>query len=489
MALHFLIVGLKGKVLGRSPYGLRDMACGSESTRTQSGPANASVIVDVLNFGELPARRLFRAVMSGAVLAVLAFLAAFPAGAELRAGAARVDITPDVKARSIPLGGYAARKGAAATGVHDAVYAHALVLSDGPARAAIVSLDLCFCPASIKAEVLKRLQSRSSGWTAPALFLAATHTHSAPDPLAMHAGNTFALKGWTLFDPDLLAFTADRIASAIVTAEKAARPATAATGATDAAALNRNRRGEALTDPALTLLRIRGTDGKAIAAIVNYAAHPTLYGDDMLRVSADWPGVMAADMEAEMGEGAVCVYLNGAEGDASPNGVDDRRGDDKVAAYGHKVADVAKGLLPSLADERSPALAIWSIDVTLPPRKPNAMFVAAAGQLGATFSQARTLVDTMMPTATTVTMIRIGKLLLIGMPCEPTAELGLKVKAAARAAGFASPAVVALTNDWLAYALMPEQYRKGNYEAMMSFYGDQLGPTLLQSVQQGLRPR
>ena len=38
-------------------------------------------------------------------------------------------------------------------------------------------------------------------------------------------------------------------------------------------------------------------DGKPIAAIVNYAAHPTLYGDDMLEVSADWPGVMAQDVE------------------------------------------------------------------------------------------------------------------------------------------------------------------------------------------------
>ena len=65
------------------------------------------------------------------------------------------------------------------------------------------------------------------------------------------------------------------------------------------------------------------------------------------------------------------------------------------------------------------------------------------------------------------------------MPCEPVADLGLQVKAAARKAGYARPGIVALTNDWLAYALMPDQYRKGNYEAMMSFYGDQFGPALL----------
>ena len=49
-----------------------------------------------------------------------------------------------------------------------------------------------------------------------------------------------------------------------------------------------------------------------------------------------------------------------------------------------------------------------------------------------------------------------------------------------------SVAVVALTNDWLAYCLTPEQYRAGKYEAVMSFYGEPFGPTLLDGVKAGL---
>jgi neutral ceramidase len=410
------------------------------------------------------------------------------ANAELLAGAARVDITPDVKAAKIPLGGYAARRGAPSTGVHDAVYAHALVLSSGQNRAAVVSLDLCFIPASIKTEVMKRLEAQTTGWAAGSVFLAATHTHSAPDPLAMHAGNNFDLKGWTPFDAKLLSFTADRIAAAIVRADKAQRSASVAIGVVAAPTLNRNRRGEKLTDPDLTVLKVMGTDGKAIAAIVNYAAHPTLYDDKMLEVSADWPGVMAAEVEKALGDGSVCLFLNGAEGDASPNGVDDKKGDERIAAYGRRVAAVVTDLLPNIQPESATALSVWPVEVQLPARKPNGMFLAAAGQLGASFAQARALVDTLMPKTTTLTMVRIGRLLLIGTPCEPTAELGLQMKSMARKAGYANPAVVALTNDWLAYALMPEQYQKGNYEAMMSFYGDQLGPTLLRAVETGLKP-
>ncbi len=53
------------------------------------------------------------------LLLLVGVFGARTARAELLAGAARVDITPDVKASKIPLGGYAARKGAASTGVHD----------------------------------------------------------------------------------------------------------------------------------------------------------------------------------------------------------------------------------------------------------------------------------------------------------------------------------------------------------------------------------
>jgi hypothetical protein len=353
----------------------------------------------------------------------------------------------------------------------------------------MVSVDLCFLPASVKSEVMKRLTAGGATWMAENVFLAATHTHCGPDPLAMHAANSFVLKGWTPLDKQLLEFTADHIATAIQQAEKAQRPASIALSTAEAPMLNRNRRGEKLTDPTLTLLRVADTNGKAIAAIVNYAAHPTLYGDNMLEVSADWPGVMAQDVEKTLGEGAVCLFLNGAEGDASPNGVDDKQDDDKITAYGHSVAEVVKGLLPGLHVENDPGLSVWQTSVQLPPRKPNGMFIAAAGQLGATFAQARAIVDTMMPASTTITMVRIGNLLLIGVPCEPTAELGLQVKSMARKAGYKSPAIVALTNDWLGYALMPEQYQKGNYEAMMSFYGDQLGPALLKGVEAGLKAK
>ena len=228
----------------------------------------------------------------------MALLFSLPARAELRAGAARVSITPDVKARPIPLGGYAARKAMPATGIHDLVYARALVLADGNAKAAIVSLDLCFLPANVKTEVAKRLAAGDTGIDAAHLFLSATHTHSAPDPLAMHGGNTFTkLKGWTPFDAELLKFTADRIAQAIGDANKALVPAQVGVRVENVMGANRNRRGDTTVDPDLTVLKVTRKDGSTLASLVNFAAHPTLYDDKMMQISADWPGVMCADIE------------------------------------------------------------------------------------------------------------------------------------------------------------------------------------------------
>src|SRR6185295_6062148 len=61
---------------------------------------------------------------------------------ELTAGVARVEITPPI---GFPMGGYAARSGPS-TGVHDPLYATALVLKTDELTVAIISCDLLSFP-------------------------------------------------------------------------------------------------------------------------------------------------------------------------------------------------------------------------------------------------------------------------------------------------------------------------------------------------------
>ena len=63
------------------------------------------------------------------------------------------------------------------------------------------------------------------------------------------------------------------------------------------------------------------------------------------------------------------------------------------------------------------------------------------------------------------------------------AGLGLEVKAAVRRdTGAKHVAIGGLADEWISYMLTPEEYRKGGYEASVSFYGQTLGPTIAQAA-------
>ncbi len=409
------------------------------------------------------------------------------AESQLCAGSAKIDITPDIKSSKIPLGGYAARRGKPAAGVHDPVFARTVVLQQGSETVAIVSTDLCFLPACIRDNVIRKLHERGiTKITNDHLFLSATHTHCAPDPLAMHTGNSFHMPGWSPFDSKLLDFTSARITDSIETASKSMQTATISSGKTELSAMNHNRRGGPLTDHELTVVSVRDTHNKIIAMIVNFAAHPTLYDDDMMEISADWPGRMCAELEKKFGGSSVALFLNGAEGDASPANTTGNTDAAKVENYGDAMAQAVINLLDSSKLLNNTDLQSWQYSFSLPARKPNGLFLAAAAQLGASIPQARAFVTSLMPQTTSLSFVKIGGILFIGFPCEPTASIGLEAKKMATASGFKTPAVVALTNDWLGYALTAQEYREGSYEAGMSFYGDQLGPTLLTALSTSL---
>jgi hypothetical protein len=396
-----------------------------------------------------------------------------------------VSITPDPKTLPYPLGGYVdpRRLTGKATAIHDTCYARALVLSEGPTKAALVSVELCFLPANVKTSVTERITA--TGIPASAVFLCATHTHAAMDPLCLHSANTGPSGALPQYDPKLLEFIAGRIAQSITEANRNLRPAKPGSGQMQNLGLNRNRRGEKVTDDEMTALRVDAEDGQPLAAVFIYAAHPVYYGAGMLEVSGDWSGAFQRQMEAVL-PGAVVLFLNGAEGDASPNGADEGAPSEKIQVYSAKLCAKARVLYDSIATQTSCPLKAWTQEVQLPERKPHPLFLLAAGQLKATPQQARELVDRLMPTHGALAFLRMGDALLIGFPGEPTTPIGLSAKAAARGKGVKHPAAVALTNGWLGYLVSAEQYKAGKYEPTMSFYGEGIGEKMLEGVREGL---
>lgn len=401
--------------------------------------------------------------------------------AVFRAGAAKVDITPDIGKIRVQLGGYGARLNMPPTGVHDPIYARALALQWGRQQVVMVALDHLLVPGSLTHAVLK-----ATGLQPHQLFMAASHTHCAPDAMGMNERMRFPIPGVATFQPAFLQFTAERISEAIRQARAGLQPARLALHAEPIPELNRNRRGRGVTDPTMTVMRVSTPTHKPIALLVIYAAHPTIYSHTMMEVSAEFPGVLQNGLEAALDEGVVALYLNGAQGDVSPVADEGRTDHERVQRYGDRLKAHALRLLQQVKPTK-PRLDALQQMVTLPPPRPHPEFQQSAGrEYKVPESLLNELVRQIVPPQAPISLLRLGDLLLIGFPGEPITALGLEARRIGQAHGFRHVAPVALVNEWIGYILTREEYEKGGYEATVSFNGPDLGEVILIGVKEGM---
>jgi hypothetical protein len=247
-----------------------------------------------------------------AVFAVL--LPAAPQDVALRAGAARADITPSTFG---PMYGYANRKCGPAVGVHDPLYAKALVLAAGDMKAAIVTLDL----GSMVSERLKRMVSEKLGISV--LLLAASHSHSTPlflppggEPtpyLAEAEGKIFGAveEAAARLEPARLSVASGSLRLGYN------RLLPEASGRSRALFNNLERIPYGPVDPEFTLLRVSSEGGRPLALLVHYATHAVVLGPTNCKYSADYPGVLQARVEQAM-PGVQCMFVQGGAGDVNP---------------------------------------------------------------------------------------------------------------------------------------------------------------------------
>jgi neutral ceramidase len=255
-----------------------------------------------------------------AVMVALALAETAQAGIELKAGVARVEITPST---FMPMYGYANRKCGPANGTHDPLFAKALVLEAGDSRLAIVTMDL----GSIVADNLRR--DVASKLNIPVLLLSVSHDHSAPAFLPYGSAPSSG--------PEAAAYLAElesKVFGAIQQASKTMFPARLGM-ARGSLQLGYNRlllrddgRARALfdnlervpygpVDPEFVLLRVDEVGGSPRALLVHYATHAVVLGPTSCKYSADYPGVMQAMVEKEM-NGAQVMFVQGGAGDINP---------------------------------------------------------------------------------------------------------------------------------------------------------------------------
>ena len=220
-------------------------------------------------------------------------------GGTLRAGAAKVDITPPADA-AVPMSGYASRQDGF-KGIHDRIYARAIVVSDGARDAAIVSWELIGVPNTLWEQVSQRV-AKETGIQPDYLLLTAVHNHAAPAPFGMYGNSSSQSASYTT---RLL----DATVEAVKQAKASLQPARMGIG-TGTAHVNINRReysperGWALgynpsgpSDKTVTVIRFDALSGKPIALFINYAVHVVVMGPENYQISGDLAGATSRYVE------------------------------------------------------------------------------------------------------------------------------------------------------------------------------------------------
>lgn len=266
--------------------------------------------------------RLTRAAVCAVIAAAVltAVLGAQSGG--LRVGASRVEYTKLTPAPATPPSGRFE---------HEKLFVRAIVIDNGAARAALVSVDGS-APATVRAKVAAELKCPIEN-----VIVSGTHSHSAG--IGGGAGTRPLTSPTTAATPQPpAALTPSQTPSplegivldAVRQAVAALQPARAAFG-TGQSYLNVNRDAvnaktrlwtqdanpTAPSDKTVAVLRFESPSGDPMAIYVNYAMHPVnLYLGGI--TSADYPGAMTRYIEQIYDDKAVVAFSQGAEGDQNP---------------------------------------------------------------------------------------------------------------------------------------------------------------------------
>lgn len=395
-------------------------------------------------------------------------------GEGITANVSSIDITPPLEMK-YTLGGYGERMNKSAEGIHDHIWAKALVLKNGIKKYAIVTIDILGLPSNVKPDLLKRIAA--NGWSAENLILLPSHSHGSLEMAAINSKNVFGVPQIGIFQPELLEFFIGKLEKLILDADQNYREVKIGTGSARFDGLNRNRRGDKIVDNELTVTRVDLASGQPLAALVNWTAHPTFIGGDDMLVSAEWPGYLQTEMEKTIGKGVVVMYYNGAGGDQSPVYSGKGSAYEKIQGYGKIIAEKAMDVYNSVQTKKENEL-VYSYEVIgLPEHVAHPDFMETGGaEYGLNEQTVKVIMDALGPKKVGMGSVRIGDFVLVGIPGELVAELGIKIKDSLKNDRVKHVAIGGLANEWISYILTEEEYvNGGGYESSVSFYGPKLG--------------
>ncbi len=371
----------------------------------------------------------------------------------LMAGAAEIPITPPLEVGILMSS--VQRRWEPFERVSLPLMARALTVACHRRRVALVSLDLL--GVSLRAfgrDLCRRIAAASRGAVAAGdVILAATHTHSAPESLALT--NLYRTAPFRRWSRELVG----RIGTAIHQACRRSVPCTLWAGSTRAPGLAihrriRTTRGIVLSHPPpprrivisrkgpvddrVTIMALRRSGGELMALLVNAACHP-VHEMCLRTISPDYPGYMSLELQRRH-PGSAVLFFNGAAGNINPPTVSG--GAAAARRHGLRLAQQVDAALARLRPVQVTSIELKRRTVNLPAR-------SVSGR-----PRAR-------PLGCALAALRLGSAAMVFVAGEPFVESGLAIRGASP---FSTTAVVGYAMDYIGYIPTDQAFDEGGYE-------------------------
>jgi len=261
--------------------------------------------------------RFLRFLSRIAAISALFFLPQFArAQTQLRAGAAKTVVTPDIRKNKVYLAGFGHNRVASA--VHDDLYVRCLALQAGGQTAELCAVDVIGLFYDDVLKIRERVKAQAP--EVSHLIVAATHVHEGPDTLGLWGPTPLQ----TGIDEDYLQWLDSQIAETAVKAARSMQPARVELARDDhplLGSLQSVDRPPIVKDPYLFVLRITAVPaGEPIGVLVNWSDHPETLGRENSEITADYPHWLCEYVETHLG--GMAIFFNGSIGKVSTLGND-----------------------------------------------------------------------------------------------------------------------------------------------------------------------
>lgn len=377
-------------------------------------------------------------------------------------GFGSVEIALPTNREPLYIAGY--HQGVEADGVLDLQRANAVWMDTGSEGILLIGID-CVALASGTVETIRdRLRDFCREVNCASVNVYATHTHAGADTLGLWGG--IAMNGKNQ------AFMENLINAAVDAAQIAYEQRGEGTlyyGEVQTEGLQEDSRRPAVYDPTLYQLRFARNDGDNGIRMLFYAAHAESLRSDNRKISRDFPGVTSDIIKAQTGDDT--LFLPGAIGGLIMTPIlteGEFDAQENMRLTGQKLADYALSISEQSEREIPASLAYATKSFEAPLDNTLFMYYRFLGILDTSAQPGDG--ETGYSLSSSVSLLRLGDVMLTLLPCEIFPELVLgdtslteedpePLLTIASRYGVEQMLVVGLCNDELGYVVPPSDFK------------------------------